>query len=166
MQSAVGETVIKSIPNVQNNPLFYVVLQPQVQTPSRFSDSTSTYGFGIGAEGRRSFSAFSVNGGDTFSNDIQVDGISVLGHGWNEATVLPNPEGIQEVRLQANNYSAEYGRGQSVVQIITKSGANQLHSSAFYRLRNDALNANTFYRNMLGESNPLSDGVPGSVESW
>ena len=156
VQNAVGETVIKSIPNIQNNPLFYVLLQPQVQTHSRFNDSTSTYGFGIGAEGRRSFSAFSVNGGDTFSNDIQVDGISVLGHGWNEATVLPNPEGIQEVRLQANNYSAEYGRGQSVVQIITKSGTNQLHASAFYRLRNDALNANTFYRNMLGESNPLS----------
>ncbi|MEJ5369843.1 MAG: TonB-dependent receptor, partial [Bryobacteraceae bacterium] len=156
VQNAIGESVIKSIPNIQNNPLFYVLLQPQVQTHSRFSDSTSTSGFGIGVEGRRSFSAFSVNGGDTFSNDIQVDGISVLGHGWNEATVLPNPEGIQEVRLQANNYSAEYGRGQSVVQIITKSGTNQLHASAFYRLRNDALNANTFYRNMLGASNPLS----------
>ncbi len=150
VQSAIGEAVIKSIPNIQNNPLFYVLLQPQVQTHSRFSDSTSTYGFGIGAEGRRSFSAFSVNGGDTFSNDIQVDGISVLGHGWNEATVLPNTEGIQEVRLQANNYSAEYGRGQSVVQIITKSGTNELRASAFYRIRNDALNANTFYRNMLG----------------
>ncbi|GIU77134.1 MAG: hypothetical protein KatS3mg005_0372 [Bryobacteraceae bacterium] len=156
VQNAVGENVIKSIPNIQNNPLFYVLLQPQVQTHSRFSDSTSTYGFGIGAEGRRSFSAFSVNGGDTFSNDIQVDGISVLGHGWNEATVLPNPEGIQEVRLQANNYSAEYGRGQSVVQMITKSGTNELHASAFYRIRNDALNANTFYRNMLGAENPLS----------
>jgi hypothetical protein len=156
VQNAIGETVIKSIPNIQNNPLFYVLLQPQVQTHSRFSDSTSTYGFGIGAEGRRSFSAFSVNGGDTFSNDIQVDGVSVLGHGWNEATVLPNPEGIQEVRLQANNYSAEYGRGQSVVQMITKSGTNDLHASAFYRIRNDALNANTFYRNMLGAENPLS----------
>jgi len=156
VQNAVGETVIKSIPNVQNNPLYYVLLQPQVQAHSRFSDSTSTFGFGIGAEGRRSFSAFSVNGGDTFSNDIQVDGISVLGHGWNEATVLPNPEGIQEVRLQANNYSAEYGRGQSVVQLITKSGTNQWHASGFYRVRNEALNANTFYRNMLGESNPLS----------
>lgn len=156
VQSAVSEAVIKSIPNIQNNPLFYIQLQPQVQTHSRFNDSTSTYGFGIGAEGRRSFSAFSVNGGDTFSNDIQVDGISVLGHGWNEATVLPNTEGIQEVRLQANNYSAEYGRGQSVVQVITKSGTNELHMSGFYRVRNDALNANTFYRNMLGAENPLS----------
>jgi hypothetical protein len=156
VQGAVGETVIKAIPNIQNNPLFYVMLQPQVQTHSRFNDSTSTYGFGIGAEGRRSFSAFSVNGGDTFSNDIQVDGISVLGHGWNEATVLPNPEGIQEVRLQANNYSAEYGRGQSVVQLITKSGTNELHGSVFYRIRNDAFNANTFYRNMLPADNPLS----------
>lgn len=160
VQGAIGETVIKAIPNIQNNPLFYVTLQPQVQTNSRFSDSTSTYGFGIGAEGRRSFSAFSVNGGDTFSNDIQVDGISVLGHGWNEATVLPNPEGIQEVRLQANNYSAEYGRGQSVVQVITKSGTNELHMSAFHRLRNEAFNANTFYRNMLDPSSPVSRRPP------
>jgi len=156
VQGAVTEQIIKSLPNIQNNPLYYVVLQPQVLPKFRFSDSTSTYGFGIGAEGRRSFSAFSVNGGDTFSNDIQVDGISVLGHGWNEATVLPNPEGIQEVRLQANNYSAEYGRAQSVVQMITKSGANELRMSAFYRLRNEALNANTFYRNALGRDNALS----------
>ncbi|MDW8129030.1 MAG: TonB-dependent receptor [Bryobacterales bacterium] len=160
VQSAIAEAVIQAVPNIQNNPLFYVMLLPQVQTHSRFSDSTSTYGFGIGAEGRRSFSAFSVNGGDTFSNDIQVDGISVLGHGWNEATVLPNPEGIQEVRLQANNYSAEYGRGQSIVQIITKSGTNEFHGSTSYRLRNDALNANTFYRNMLGPENPLSRRPP------
>ncbi|MCS6953270.1 MAG: TonB-dependent receptor [Bryobacteraceae bacterium] len=160
VQTAVAETVIQSVPNIQNNPLHYVLLLPQVQTHSRFSDSTSTYGFGIGAEGRRSFSAFSVNAGDTYSNDIQVDGISVLGHGWNEATVLPNPEGIQEVRLQANNYSAEYGRGQSIVQVITKSGTNELRGSAFYRVRNEILNANTFYRNMLGAQNPLSQRPP------
>lgn len=166
VQGAVNETVIKSIPNIQNNPLFYIQLQPQVQTHSRFNDSTSTYGFGIGAEGRRSFSAFSVNGGDTFSNDIQVDGISVLGHGWNEATVLPNPEGIQEVRLQANNYSAEYGRAQSVVQMITKSGTNQLRASGFYRIRNEALNANTFYRNMLDPSNPLSRRPTLKAHQW
>ncbi len=160
VEGVVNERVIRSVPNIQNNPLFYVMLQPQVQTNSRFNDTTSTYSFGIGVEGRRSFSAFSVNGGDTFSNDIQVDGLSVLGHGWNEATVLPNPEGIQEVRLQANNYSAEYGRAQSVVQVITKSGTNDLHASALYRLRNDALNANTFYRNMLGAGNPLSTRPP------
>lgn len=160
VQGVVSSQVIQSIPNIQNNPLYYVVLQPQVLTKSRFSDSTSTYGFGIGVEGRRNFSAFSVNGGDTFSNDIQVDGVSVLGHGWNEATVLPNPEGIQEVRLQANNYSAEYGRAQAVVQLITKSGTNELHGSAFYRLRNDVLNANTFYRNALGPDNPLSQRPP------
>lgn len=156
VQGAVSETLIKSIPNIQNNPLFYVMLQSQVVPKARFSNSTGADAFGIGIEGRRSFSAFSVNGGDTFSNDIQVDGVSVLGHGWNEATVLPNPEGIQEVRLQANNYTAEYGRAQSVVQMITKSGTNQLHMSGFYRLRNEALNANTFYRNALGAANALS----------
>jgi len=62
----------------------------------------------------------------------------------NEALVLPTRDGIAEVRTITNNFSAEYGRGQSAVAIITKSGTNQYHGTLLYQLRNEDLNANTF----------------------
>ena len=56
-----------------------------------------------------------------------------MGSAWNEATVLPNRDSLQEVRVATNNHSAEYGRGQGVVQMATKSGINQFHGGIYYR---------------------------------
>ena len=47
-----------------------------------------------------------------------------MGGGYNEASVVPNTEGLQEVRVISNNFSAEYGRGQAVISMSTKSGTN------------------------------------------
>src|SRR5262249_4722283 len=95
-----------------------------------------------------------IGGGAAFSNDIQLDGVSIQGSAWNETAVLPNMDSLQEVRTITNNYSAEYGRAQGVVVFTTKSGTNQFHGSAGYRLRNDALNANSFLNNFIGLKRP------------
>src|SRR5207248_4049577 len=66
------------------------------------------------------------------------------GIGGAPASVLPI-DAIQEFNLQSQ-FSAEYGRNSgSVVNIITKSGTNHLHGSAFEFLRNDALDAQNFF---------------------
>src|SRR4029450_13018724 len=80
-------------------------------------------------------------------NDIQLDGLPVMGGGYNEASVVPNTEGLQEVRVISNNFSAEYGRGQSVISMSTKSGTNAFHGSGAYMLRHQRLDANTFANN-------------------
>src|SRR5512140_1864672 len=60
---------------------------------------------------------------------------------------VPNPDAIQEFRVISNNYGAEYGRSAgAVVNVITKSGSNELHGSAFEFLRNRALNARNFFQ--------------------
>src|SRR5581483_5847069 len=105
-------------------------------------DTTSVNSFGIGYNSRAAMSALSVNGGLAFSGSYMVDGVSVQSTGWNEAAVLPNSSGIQEVQTIVNNYSAEYGRGQGVVNIITKGGTNRYHGSVYDYIRNEALNAN------------------------
>src|SRR5262249_23576427 len=97
-------------------------------------------------------SEFSINGSQPFNNDLRLDGISVLGSGWNAAVVNPNTDGITEVRVITNDYSAEYGRGQGIVIITTKSGTNQFHGTAFDQIRNEALNANSFSNNAQGVS--------------
>jgi hypothetical protein len=63
----------------------------------------------------------------------------------NTGNVLPNPDAIGELRVETNNYSAEYGRfGNGVVNAVTKSGTNQFHGSAFEFVRNTAFDANAW----------------------
>ncbi len=145
--NSVSEQVIKSIPNINNNPLNYATLQQGVVARAAMNDTQSAQSFGIGTEGRRTFSNFQINGGQAFGNDVQLDGVSIQASAWNEVAVLPNTEGVQEVKTTINNMSAEYGRSQGTVIITTKSGTNEFHGSAQFRLRNEALNANRFENN-------------------
>ena len=150
VQNTTSENLIGAMPNINHNPLYYATLQPGVVGRSRFNDTTNINSFGLGVDGRRFFSAISVNGAQAFSADIQVDGLSVQGSAWNEATIIPNQDGLQEVKTITNSYSAEYGRGAGIVQLSTKSGTNEFHGSAAYRARNEAFNANTFDNNARG----------------
>lgn len=144
---AVNERVIQTLPNINHNPFNYVALQAGVTPRGAFNNTQSTTSFGIGIDGRRQASAIGINGGSAFSNDIQLDGVSVQGSAWNEVAVLPNQDALQEVRTITNNYSAEYGRAQGVVIFTTKGGSNDYHGTAFWRIRNEALNANSFTNN-------------------
>jgi hypothetical protein len=86
------------------------------------------------------------------------DSITYLLDGGNNNNLLsnrqvfnPNPDTIAEFRLLTSNYTAEYGRnGGGIISVVTKSGTNDIHGSAFEFLRNDALNANTFFNNLNG----------------
>ena len=61
----------------------------------------------------------------------------------NTGNILPNPDAIQEYRVETNNYNAEYGKMSSgVITVITKSGANAFHGTAFEYFRNGVLDAN------------------------
>jgi len=63
----------------------------------------------------------------------------------------PNPDTIGEFHILTNNYSAEYGRNAGgIVSVVTKSGSNQFHGTAYDYVRNDALNANSFFNNANG----------------
>jgi trimeric autotransporter adhesin len=145
--NAVSEQVIRSIPNINNNPLNYATLQLGVVSRAAMNDTQSAQSFGIGTEGRRTYSNFQINGGAAFGNDVQLDGVSIQASAWNEVAILPNTEGIQEVKTTVNNMSAEYGRSAGTVLITTKSGTNEFHGSGQFRLRNEALNANRFENN-------------------
>src|SRR6266404_2629124 len=150
VSGATSSQVIDALPNITQNPLFYAALQNGVQPRNNTFNSTSVGSFGIGVAGRAQFSAYGVNGGRAFENDIQLDGLPIMGGGFNEAAILPNTEGLQEVRVINNNFTAEYGHGQSVISLSTKSGTNQYHGEAAYLLRNEGLNANSNSNNANG----------------
>src|SRR5208282_6932628 len=63
----------------------------------------------------------------------------------------PNPDTVQEFRLLTSDYTAEYGRNAGgIISIVTKSGTNQLHGSAFEFFRNGVLDANDFFNIQQG----------------
>ena len=98
---------------------------------------------------------FSINGGKESLNDIQLDGVTAMVQsdiqGIYGASAIPSVEGIQEFRVQTNSYTAEYGRsGGGQVTMLTKSGSNEFHGSAFEFLRNSAMDSKAFFLNRSG----------------
>jgi hypothetical protein len=103
--------------------------------------------------------SFAINGGRTSQNSWTIDGADNVDRGAN-LTLLnyPSVDAIEEFRVLRGQYSAEFGRNASgMVNVITKSGTNQLHGDAYEFFRNDKLAANTFFNN-LGALNPGPDG--------
>ena len=99
-------------------------------------------------------SNISVNGGRPGSNEILVDGIPSsppLVNPIQGFTVYPSVDAVQEFKVQTDSYSAEFGRsGGGIINLIYKSGTNDLHGSLFEFLRNSTLDANNFFNNKNG----------------
>ena len=154
VSAGVSAQVIDGIPNITENPFYYTTLQNGVQPRNETSNSQTLNSFGIGVAGRSEFSAIGVNGGRAFENDIQLDGLAVMGDGFDKTFGTVDEEGIQEVRVINNNFTADYGHGQAVMAITSKSGTNQFHGQASYLIRDEALNANTWGNNQQGIRRP------------
>ena len=86
-----------------------------------------------------------VDGGRDSSTNYVIDGVYVRSLRFNNLSLQPSVETIQEFNILRNSFSAEYGQGQSVVTAVTKSGSNDLHGSLFEFLRNDKLDARNFF---------------------
>ena len=90
--------------------------------------------------------SISSNGARADMVNYNMDGGSNQDPYTNTNNPFPNPDAIEEFSVQSNSYSAEYGRGAgAIVNIVTKSGTNQFHGSAFDFLRNGDLNARNFF---------------------
>lgn len=87
-----------------------------------------------------------VNGAGPGAVNYQLDGAGHNDTYLNANLPFPNPDAVQEFNLQSTNFSAEYSQAVGgVVNIVTKSGTNEIHGSAFEFLRNGALNARNFF---------------------
>jgi hypothetical protein len=106
-----------------------------------------------------------VNGGSTGQNTYLEDGIVTNSWaGFNSVSegvtigsfAMPNPDAIAEFKIQTSTYDAGYGRNPGAnVNVVTKSGTNSFHGSAFEFFRNSALNANDWFLNRSGTPRPV-----------
>jgi outer membrane receptor protein involved in Fe transport len=94
---------------------------------------------------------FNIGGGRSDSVTYLLDGGNNNNLLSNGVVYNPNPDAVAEFRILTSNYTAEYGRnGGGIVSVVTKSGGNEFHGSLFEFLRNDKLNANSFFNNRNG----------------
>jgi hypothetical protein len=105
----------------------------------------------------------SSNGATPTSNNIQFNGVDANNLAENSAsnaneevgTAIPAPDAIQEFRVQTANFDAAYGRGSGAnVDLVSKSGTNSFHGSAWEFLRNNIFNANDFFLKNAGQPRP------------
>ena len=92
----------------------------------------------------------SINGARRSAVNWLLDGANNV-NSFNNYTLVTTPslEAIQEINVITSNYTAEWARnGGGVVNVVTKSGTSRFSGSAYDFLRNDGLNANSFFRNM------------------
>ncbi len=87
----------------------------------------------------------SVSGLGTRGVNYQMDGAGHNDTYVNANLPFPNPDAVQEFNVEDYNLSAQYGRGGAVVNIVTKSGTNEVRGDVFEFLRNGALNARNFF---------------------
>ena len=89
---------------------------------------------------------FSVAGQRDSYNNFTLDGVNVMDTNYNTVTVSPSVDAVQEFRISANGYSAKYGIVPGAqVDIVTRSGSNALHGSAYEYLRNSSLDAKNYF---------------------
>ena len=139
--STVGATVsgiaISELPLNGRNTLDLLATQTGV-TPKNSDAPRQAGGYSIGG-GRSDSVTYLLDGGldnHLINNDIVIN---------------PNPDAVGEFRVLQSNYAAEYGRsGGGIVSIVVKSGTNSVHGTAFDYLRNEDLDANTFFNNEQG----------------
>jgi Carboxypeptidase regulatory-like domain len=113
--------------------------------------------FDVKDKGLLSGSDISVNGNPVTNNLWLVDGVNDNDLGSNRTLLIyPSIDAISEFKFLRNAYGPEYGQAAGgIISIITKSGSNQFHGSAYYFGRNDALNAKDFFTTPGNKIPPL-----------
>ena len=166
----IEEQQIKELPLVGRNFFNLVVLAPGVTgkvtggSQSYAQSNADIYNneFGVG---------MNANGGRAESNNFLVDSSTVSSSQRSGvANVNPNAETVEEVRVLVNNFSAQYGRNSSVlVNVITKSGANDFHGSAGGYYTNDSMQSKDYFQKQSGGTIPdfsrkeISWGLGGPI---
>lgn len=153
--AALGQLVenkyIVSIPLLRRSALDLVALAPGI-------NPSPAGGAGQDADKATNFVA---NGVRNATSDVLVDGMSAVNVEQNSGVTTlhyqPSVDSVQEFKLQTNFFSAEFGNtGTAIVNIVTKSGTNDVHGSGYEFYRDASFYANNWFANRAGQAIPDS----------
>ncbi len=150
LADTVTEDYIKDLPIDRRDYLTFTLLMPGVSSSSRLAGDQD---FRVKQTPQSGLSFYGSNGR---GNTVTVDG----GEANDDAggvRLTVSQDAVQEFQINRSNYSAEFGGASgAVINIVTKSGSNQMHGSLFGFFRNDALDA----RDPFASSQALAPGQP------
>ena len=107
---------------------------------------TATQNRAGAADGRDQRDMFSVAGLPARYNNYMIDGIENNDNAINMAAVKPSMDSVQEYKILAGTYSAEYGRGGGAqVNVVSKTGGNAFHGSIFEFYRDSSMDAKNYF---------------------
>jgi len=151
----VNEEAISNLPLVTRNFTQIAGLSPGVTMGTNNAGELGLGGGGL-SQINKSNDGIYAHGARSYDNNFQMDGLSVNDVQSTESVSggvpIPNPDAIEEFKVQTALYDASYGRYAGAnISIITKTGSNEYHGSVFEFFRNTALNANDFFANRTGQ---------------
>ncbi len=136
MGAVVSDRMVTQLPLNARDTYQLLQLQPGVQ-----SELGSDLFYGSDQTG-----VVSVNGGRGRANNYTVNGGDANDQFANLPAIQPSPDSIEEFRVMTSTFDAEFGRNSgSVVNVVTKSGSNEVHGDVYEFLRNQHLNARNFF---------------------
>ena len=141
VNATVTETAVQDLPSNGRNFITLALLTPGANAASSMGVNS-----GNRSADRRMTNSISVNGQSDMLNNHQIDGLDNTVRGIGTLAVRPSIDAIAEVRVQTNLYSAESTRtAGGVINVLTKSGTNELHGTLYEFLRNDKVDARDFF---------------------
>lgn len=138
---------IENLPLNVRDPYGLIALTPGAIMGSNFGVGGGTSDFG------RSWfnSDYYVGGGRSGSQDVMIDGAPNVVGDFSKSIIDPPLDSVQEFSVQATNYSSQFGRSSgATVNIVTKSGSNELHGAVYDFERHSVTDANYFFNNKSG----------------
>ena len=156
---AVNETAVTGLPLVTRNFAQIASLSPGVATGVYNAGELGLGGTALSQIAESNDGLF-VHGVRSYDNNFQIDGVSVSDVQGSAAgsggIPIPNPDSVQEFKVQTGLYDAAYGRYAGAnVSLITKTGGNGFHGAVFEFFRNEFLNANDFFLNQTDQPRPV-----------
>ena len=137
-----GQT-IQDLPLATRNYTQIIGLNPNISTgvtnATTLGRGNDIYGAGV-----------SANGVPTNDNNTLMDGVEINDRqqsgSFSSGVAIPNPDSIQEFRVQTSQYDASFGRDAGAnVNVVTKGGSNELHGNLWEYFRDTNMNANDYF---------------------
>src|SRR5216117_2865393 len=145
VSQTITQKQIEDLPVAGRGLLSFASLSAGV-TPQAFNRGTQ-----FGAAGSSRSQYVTVEGGRDSSTNYAIDGVYVRSLRFNNLSLNPPLDAMQEVNVLRNSFTTEYGQGQAVVSIVTKSGTNRVTASAYDYRRDDGFNKENYFGQKPGD---------------
>jgi len=149
------QELVQSLPLVTRNYTEIIGLNPGVNT-----EVNNAGDLGRGNGGNPVAGFVSVAGTSGMDNNFQLNGVNVddfqQSGAFSGGIPIPSPDTIREFKVQTAAYDAAYGRNAGGnVNVVTRTGQNTFHGTAFEFFRNEAMNANDYFRKQAKQDRPV-----------